>query len=134
MANYRGVTHSRLKAINLEADTATVTNLTIPVATVSSFAVSLPAIKTAATYVVTDTDTALIFNRAGTVTVTLPAASARPGRVLWMKTITANAVVSGASNVKPIGTDTAGTTILAASAGAWAMLVSDGTNWVIMAS
>ena len=30
MANYRGVTHSRFKAINLEADTATVTNLVLP--------------------------------------------------------------------------------------------------------
>ena len=134
MANYRGVTHSRFQVLNLEADTATVTNLTTPVATINSFAVSLPAIRTAATYVVADTDTALIFNRAAGVTVTLPAASARPGRVLWMKTIAAGAVVSNASNVKPIGTDTAASAILAASAGSWAMLVSDGANWVIMAS
>ena len=51
-----------------------------------------------------------------------------------MKTIAAQTVVSAATNVKPINSNTAGTGILAGTAGAWALLVSDGTNWVIMAS
>jgi hypothetical protein len=51
-----------------------------------------------------------------------------------IKTIAAQTVVSASSNVVPANSATAGTAILAASAGAWALLVSDGTNWVIMAS
>jgi hypothetical protein len=44
-------------------------------------------------------------------------------------------VISASSNVKPANSGTAGTAILAATAGAWAMLVcEDGTNWVVMAS
>jgi hypothetical protein len=36
--------------------------------------------------------------------------------------------------VKPISSNTAGTAILAATAGKWAILQSDGSNWVIMAA
>lgn len=76
----------------------------------------------------------IVCNGAGSITVTLPAASASRGRQVYIKTIAAQTVVSASSNVAPIGSATAGTAILAASAGAWALLVSDGTNWVIMAS
>jgi len=54
------------------------------------------------------------------------------GRELNIKTITANTVVSASSNVAPLTSATAGTAILAATAGKWARLVSDGTNWRIM--
>lgn len=73
-----------------------------------------------------------IFNRAGTVTVTLPSASDCLGRSLYFKTIQAQAVVSASSNVVPVASDSAGTAILASTDGAWALLKSDGTNWVIM--
>jgi len=44
-------------------------------------------------------------------------------------------VISPTSNVRPANSATAGTAILAATAGAWAMLVcEDGTNWTVMAS
>lgn len=78
-------------------------------------------------------DYSLIFNGAGSITLTLLAAASYPGKILYVKTIAAQTVVSASSNVKPIDTDTAGTAILAATAGKWAMLQSDGTNWVIMA-
>jgi hypothetical protein len=93
-----------------------------------------PTIKTTSTYTAVDSDCSLIFNVSGTCTVTLPAPASYPGRWLNLKTIAAQTVVSASSNVKPIDTDTAGTAILAATAGKWAKLQSDGTNWVIMES
>jgi len=74
----------------------------------------------------------VVCNFAGTVTLTLPAAASFTGRAIRIKTLTANTVVSNASNVKPLGTNTAGTAILAAVAGRFAVLVSDGTNWITM--
>lgn len=74
-----------------------------------------------------------IFNRAGTVTVTLPDATKSRGRLLRFKTIQAQAVVSASSNVVPIDDTTAGTAILPATDGSWCQLYCDGTNWIIMA-
>lgn len=87
---------------------------------------------TSATYTVLDQDQFLIANRAGTVTITLPVASEWPGRELNIKTIQAQAVSSASSNVAPIGDSVAGTAILPATDGSWALLKSDNTNWVIM--
>jgi hypothetical protein len=74
----------------------------------------------------------LICNKAGTTTVTLPDPTAHPGRVLELKTIQAQLVVSASSNVVPIEGGAAGTAILPATDGAWATLVSDGTSWITM--
>ena len=71
---------------------------------------------------------------AATCTVTLPAASAWAGRAVTFKNLQAQLLVSASSNVAPIGSATPGTAILAASVGVWATLVSDGTNWVVMAT
>lgn len=92
---------------------------------------SAPVTKTA-DFSVADTDGWLICNKAGTTTVTLPSATASGGRVLEIKTLQAQLVNSSASNVVPITGGAAGTAILPATAGAWATLVSDGTNWIIM--
>ena len=75
----------------------------------------------------------VICNGSASITATLPAASSWVGRKIRIKTIAAFTVVSASSNVKPLDTNTAGTAILAATAGKWAELVSDGTNWVEMA-
>jgi hypothetical protein len=64
--------------------------------------------------------------------VTLPAAASFTGRILYLNTITANSVTSASSNVIPLGSDTAGTAILAATAGKFAMIQSDGVRWVTM--
>lgn len=93
----------------------------------------LPVTKTAS-FSVGATDNRIICNGSASITVTLPAASSFPGRSITIKTRAAFTVVSASSNVKPLDTDTAGTAILAATAGKWAELVSDGTNWVVMAS
>jgi hypothetical protein len=74
----------------------------------------------------------LICNGTASITVTLPTASAWTGREIMLKTIAAFTVVSASSNVVPLATATAGTAILAATAGKYATLVSNGTNWVIM--
>jgi hypothetical protein len=88
--------------------------------------------QTAATYTVLNSDYHMIANRAGTITYTLPAASTNLGRELVIRTITANTVVSAASDVVPLAGGAAGTAILAATAGKWALAVSDGTAWQIM--
>ncbi len=85
---------------------------------------------TPATLNVTSTTTHLICNVTGTGTLVLGTASA--GRVINVKTITANTVISASSNVCPIGSVTPGTAILSATAGKYALLVGDGTNWITM--
>jgi len=71
-------------------------------------------------------------NYAGTVTLTLPDPTLYFGLVLNVRTFTANSVVASASVVISITGGASGTAILPATAGAWATLQSDGTNWIIM--
>ena len=92
-----------------------------------------PATKTA-NFAVADTENFIVCNGAGTITVTLPSPAAQVGRQIFIKTIAAQTVVSASANVQPIASATPGTAILAGTAGAWAMLVSNGTNWTVMAS
>lgn len=73
-------------------------------------------------------------NGGATITVTLPSAASFPGREVMLKTIAAFTVVSASANVLPLAGGAASTAILAATAGKYATLVSDGTNWVIMAA
>lgn len=88
-----------------------------------------------ADFTVADTEGWLINNKSGsTCTVTLPDATLWGGRVLTFKNLQLQTVVSASSNVVPIGSATPGTAILPLVVGAWATLVSDGTNWVIMSS
>ena len=96
-----------------------------------SFGRGAPVTKTG-NFTLADTENWIICNGAGSITATLPAASSWTGREVMIKTIAAQTVVSASSNVVPIAGGAAGTAILAATAGAWATLVSDGTNWVIM--
>lgn len=84
-------------------------------------------------YAMASSDYYLIFNGSGSITLTLLAASTNTGRQLTLKTIANQTVVSASSNVVPISTATPGTAILAGTAGKWATLVSDGTNWITMA-
>jgi hypothetical protein len=92
----------------------------------------VPVTKTTA-FAVADHEDEIIVNGSASVTSTLPSAASYPGRKIRIKTRAAYTVISASSNVKPLDTDTAGTAILAATAGKWAELVSDGSNWVIMA-
>jgi hypothetical protein len=96
--------------------------------------VASPGALRTANFAVGPFETAFVCNGAASITVTLPDPALNAGRILLIKTIAAQTVVSAGSNVRPANSNTAGTAILAATAGAWAMLVSDGTAWVIMAS
>lgn len=116
----------------LSADVTTALGFTPQSPSAALTLVPPPALITGTTYTVGASDTHLIFNASASCTATLPSAGANSGRVIWLKTIAAFTVVSAASNVRPIGSNTAGTAILNASAGSWAHLVSDGSNWVVM--
>ena len=77
----------------------------------------------------------VINNKSGsTCTVTLPAASSWAGRAVTFKNLQLQTLVSASSDVVPLIGGAAGTAILPGLVGAWATLVSDGTNWVVMAS
>lgn len=97
-----------------------------------SVATAIPRTGTSATDTITSADSSFIANRAGTITLTLESASSVPGRELTIRTIQNQTVVSASANVIPLIGGAAGTAILAATAGKWALLKSDGTNWQIM--
>lgn len=79
-------------------------------------------------------DRTLIFNGTGSITLTLLSATTWPGLELWVKNIAAFTVVSASANVIPQVGGAATTAILAATAGKFALLKSNGTNWEIIAS
>jgi hypothetical protein len=92
---------------------------------------SAPVTKTA-DFTVAATDVWLINNKTGsTCTATLPAASSWSGRVLRFLNYQAQTLVSASSNVVPLTGGAAATSILLASTGDSATLVSDGTNWLM---
>jgi len=95
------------------------------------FGTTVPTNQSGSTYTVGFGDNFLTFTGSG-CTVTLPAASSFSARILTLRTIVAFTVISASSNVVPLAGGSAGTAILAATAGKWAQLVSDGTNWQIM--
>jgi hypothetical protein len=97
-----------------------------------AFSTTLGAAKTVTAYTVVSTDTALLLAPTGTMTITLPTASAAPGRQLILKLTTAFAVNSATANVVPLVGGAATTAIMPATAGKFCMLQSDGTNWQIM--
>ena len=92
---------------------------------------SAPVTQTA-DFSVAATDVWLINNKSGsTCTVTLPTPSTNTGRVLYFQNYQVQALVSASSNVVPLAGGAAATSILLASSGDSATLVSDGTNWLM---
>ena len=83
-------------------------------------------------YKVLGTDRWIICNFGADVTLTLPEADQFKWREIMVKTVQAQAVNSASANVVGIATTTTTNVILPRTAGAWATLVSDGTNWIIM--
>lgn len=93
---------------------------------------SAPLAQGSASYTVAAGDNTIINSVAATLT--LPAVATNKARKLRVVTTGANAIISNASNVVPITGGAAGTAILAATAGKWADLECDGSNWIITAS
>jgi len=95
--------------------------------------ITAPVTKTA-DFTVADGESYLINNKTGsTCTATLPTASSWSGRALTFTNYQAQTLVSASSNVVPRAGGAAATAILAATAGVWTTLVSDGTNWLEVA-
>ena len=108
------------------------TAISAAVANTDYMGVGAPVTKTA-DFTVANGEIWYINNKSGsTCTVTLPAASSWTGRTLTFKNMQAQTLVSASSNVVPIDSTVAGTSILLAVVGNWATMVSDGTNWIIM--
>jgi hypothetical protein len=130
-----------LKNVNLVSQT--IGNLDVATRVAGVLSIANGGTGMAATTVVTktadftlaDNEGWVINNKSGsTCTVTLPAASAWAGRAVTFKNLQLQLLVSASSNVVPLIGGAAGTTILPGLVGAWATLVSDGTNWVVMAA
>jgi hypothetical protein len=114
--------------------TATPTFSTPFLASTGPLQLPAPVTLTAASVTLSTAQTSVIFNPAGAQTVTLPAASSAGGQWLWLKSVSANAVSSASSNIVPLGTTAAGTTIFTNPATSkWVSLQSDGVNWITMA-
>ena len=100
--------------------------------TITGLRRAAPVTKTA-DFTLGDAEDYIINNKpAAACVVTLPAPASYPGRVVVMKTIQAFAINSASSNVVPLAGGAAGTAIVSGTAGNWAELVSDGSNWIIM--
>lgn len=99
-----------------------------------NFATTAPVTKTGDFSLATGENFVIVNKTGSSCIVTLPSASANTGRQVTFKTLQAQTLVSASSNVCPIDSATPGTAILTNIVGKWASLVSDGTNWVIMAS
>lgn len=96
-------------------------------------ALGAPVTFTNSTATLLPTSNTYFFNRNSTITALLPDPT-KCLETLTLMTVQAFTVVSASSNVVPRGSTSAGTAILAASAGAWATLKSDGTNWRVIAA
>ena len=87
---------------------------------------------TGGTHSVADADAWIAVDRgASTTTITLPDPASYQYRELMIKAIEHQTVVSASANVVPVTGGAAGTAILPAVDGAWATLVSNGTNWIV---
>lgn len=128
---------------NLPIDTRTSGNLDVatrvtgvlPVANGGTGMAATTVVTKTADFTLANTEGWVINNKSGsTCTVTLPAASSWAGRAVTFKNLQLQTLVSASSDVVPLIGGAAGTAILPGLVGAWATLVSDGTNWVVMAS
>lgn len=87
---------------------------------------------TATTYSVGPYDRWINLAVTATHAMTLPNPALNKNRELVIKNTTPFAVNSASANVKPLNSQTVGTSILVASPGKYAKMVSDGTHWIIM--
>lgn len=89
-----------------------------------------------ASFTVGVTESVLVCNgAAANVAITMPSAVTYAGRTIYVKNLSATyTVISAASDIVPLTGGAAGTAILAATAGKWAIIVSNGTAWEIIAA
>lgn len=88
----------------------------------------------AADFTLGATENIVINTKSSSAVVTLPTASDYPGRLVYCNNEVAQTLSSASSNVVPKAGGSAAAAILPATAGAWALLASNGTNWKIVMS
>ena len=94
---------------------------------------SLAPVTKTGDFTVATTESYLINNKSGSAcVVTLPSATTFVGRKIVFTNYQAQAIDSASSNVVPILGGSPGTSIVGATAGDWAAIISDGTNWLIV--
>ena len=98
-----------------------------------SFTNSPPNTQSGTVYTVVFADFEVIFTSAAAVTVTMPSPASFSGRWLLFKETGAGAVSSASANVVPLAGGAAQASILTA-AGKFALMTSDGANWIVMMS
>lgn len=104
-------------------------------ASLGSLSLGAPVVVSAGITTIGDTSSIVICSFAGTMTLTLPAPSSLIGRLLLIKADVNQLVVSANANVIPLSGGAAATSILpGVVGGSFAILVSNGTNYVTMAS
>lgn len=118
---------------NVSGNLAVTGNVTVT-GNISGNMIGTAPVSTTTNYTVQATDRDIIVNSAGTTTMTLPTASSNTGRRLNFKTVAAQAVNSASSNVVLVTTTSTTTGMLLNTAGKYIQLISDGTNWITMAS
>ena len=87
---------------------------------------------TSSPYNLAGSDRTIICDVAGALVLVLAAGGVQPGRTYTVLTLTANTVGSHQANVYPLGSNILGSAILSATAGKWADIVYDGTNWRVI--
>ena len=95
-----------------------------------SFGRGVPVLKTG-NFTVAPGENWIDVSNSTTTDVNLPSASFWPGREIMIKTITNQAVNSFSTNIFPLTGGALSSNILTNTAGKFATLVSDGTNWQI---
>jgi hypothetical protein len=90
-------------------------------------------IKVLTNYVVQESDLVLIFSCATNCSVTLPTASSYPGRILKMTNQNTTTVTATTSNIVAVDGTSAGSSIFPATVGKWLEMISNGTDWYIIA-
>ncbi len=101
-----------------------------------SFFIASPVVKSfGPTDSVQDNETYIICRyTGGSLTLILPSPSTNVGRRLHLKQVGGGGtVVSASANVSQQASGVVNTNILPVTNGAWCRMISDGTNWVIMA-
>ena len=109
-------------------------NTTINGSLTSNNAISFkaPPTVTATSYTVVNSDYTVIFNTSANCNVVMPSASTFTGRVLIFKSSNTTTINSTSTNIVALAGGAASNNILVNTAGKFAMLQSDGTNWVVM--
>jgi hypothetical protein len=132
MATFLTTPSSANLAATLTDETGSGANVFGTAPTITGLRRAAPVTKVA-DFTLADGEDYVINNKpAAACVVTLPAAASYTGRVVVFKTVQAFAINSASANVVPLAGGVAGTAIVSGTAGNWAELVSDGSNWVIM--